>query len=185
MSERYVQMVLAALRSILQHKENYIFEWDKFVAAVWSTLSTRDLAKVHGFSPAKLLVGFDPPVSKSERLELLTAVTLPDTSLWLTNLWTTIPNPHALSHGWGTLSQIASPHWNSVSRYKIMANPRCNYDALGLNVRRRGKSIAAVDQERSSNSSSESRHGPLRASTRLHRRRCLTPFTDEAKSKTK
>lgn len=59
MSERYVQIVLAALRSILQHVGAYIFDWDKFLRTCVHAINTR-LIKVHGFSPSQLLMGFEP-----------------------------------------------------------------------------------------------------------------------------
>lgn len=56
LSERYVQLVLAGLRSSIQGKE--MEQWDEFLDQVVHAINTRVL-KVHGFSPSQLFIGFN------------------------------------------------------------------------------------------------------------------------------
>ncbi|KAL8801353.1 MAG: hypothetical protein Q9182_004520 [Xanthomendoza sp. 2 TL-2023] len=62
MAERYIQLVLAALRAILQHGKEWIFEWDLYLRTAVQAINTR-LVHVHGFSPSDLLFGFEPNFS--------------------------------------------------------------------------------------------------------------------------
>ena len=44
---------------MLQHDDRFIFDWDHFLQAVVNAINTR-LVRIHGFSPAELLYGFQP-----------------------------------------------------------------------------------------------------------------------------
>ena len=57
--ERYVQMVLAVLRTMLQHSQEFIFSWDAFMPHVSNAINTK-VIRIHGYSPAQLLLGFEP-----------------------------------------------------------------------------------------------------------------------------
>lgn len=59
LAERYVQLILRGLRTTLQEDNRYIFMWDSFLEnVVWAANSRA--VRVHGFSPAELLMGMKP-----------------------------------------------------------------------------------------------------------------------------
>lgn len=63
LAERYVQLVLNIFRAILQHHPHLIFEWDLLLPTVIRSANTRYI-KIFGFSPAEILLGFNPRYEK-------------------------------------------------------------------------------------------------------------------------
>lgn len=59
LAERYVQVVLNIFRAILQHHPELILYWDELLQTVIRAMNTRYI-KTFGFSPAELLLGFNP-----------------------------------------------------------------------------------------------------------------------------
>ena len=57
LAERYVQLLMSVLKREVQQGDKV--NWDKRIPGVLSTLNTRAL-RVHGFTPAELLFGFNP-----------------------------------------------------------------------------------------------------------------------------
>ena len=63
LAERYVRLILNILRAVLQHHPEWIFEWDLLLPSVIRAANTRYI-KMFGFSPAELLLGFNPRYAK-------------------------------------------------------------------------------------------------------------------------
>ena len=63
LAERYVRLILTVFRTVLQDHYSYIFEWDTFLQAVLNSINSRFI-KVFGYSPAELMIGFNPRYEK-------------------------------------------------------------------------------------------------------------------------
>ncbi|PUU74850.1 hypothetical protein B9Z19DRAFT_1132437 [Tuber borchii] len=59
LSERYVQILMTALRATMQDKPNMIDQWDLFMPSVIYSMNTR-LLRLHSYTPSELLFGFNP-----------------------------------------------------------------------------------------------------------------------------
>ncbi|KFY31814.1 hypothetical protein V493_00777 [Pseudogymnoascus sp. VKM F-4281 (FW-2241)] len=59
LAERYVQMILAVYRKILQQQPDLILEWDELLPHVVNVVNTKKVT-LYGVSPAELLFGFKP-----------------------------------------------------------------------------------------------------------------------------
>ena len=59
LAERYVQLILKCLRTVMQHNRANILDWDTFLPGIVQAINSR-LIKVYGFSPAELLLGYQP-----------------------------------------------------------------------------------------------------------------------------
>lgn len=55
LAERYVQMLLAQLRSVIQHSTEYIFDWDESLPIIFHAVNPHTWV-----SQAELLLGFNP-----------------------------------------------------------------------------------------------------------------------------
>lgn len=65
LSERYVQAVLAGLRKVLQGDPQRMWKWDEFLPIVVHSLRLRPVRSL-GYSPYKLMLGFEPRAHRSE-----------------------------------------------------------------------------------------------------------------------
>lgn len=63
LAERYVQLILNIYRAVLQHHPELIFEWDVILPSIVRAANTRYI-RMFGFSPAELLMGFNPRYTK-------------------------------------------------------------------------------------------------------------------------
>ena len=59
LAERYVQIVLAGLRRVLQTDVNAIYRWDNYVEEVIQAANSR-VIRLQGYTPVQLLLGYTP-----------------------------------------------------------------------------------------------------------------------------
>ena len=59
LAERYVQLLMTALRTTIISQKGAGDTWDRFIPSTVHAINTRTL-RVHGYTPSELLLGFNP-----------------------------------------------------------------------------------------------------------------------------